>query len=222
MNIRVLILADHPMIRLGVRAALTAVPDVEVVGETSDGRDVVPWAQKLGPDLVLIDLSTTNGDSLDAVRRVRQHCPGVRVLALGAADPPVARRASEAGATDVLSKDISPVELANAVHAIRADDTGAPRSPGSALVTTPAHEHTAWWGLTEREWEVLVEIARGLSVREIAAQLYLSTSTVKSHVRAIYRQLGLRNRAQAVLFLMERYPRLVHGPLRSPAPDDGT
>jgi DNA-binding NarL/FixJ family response regulator len=218
MNIRVLILADHPMIRLGVRAALTAAPDVEVVGETSDGRDVVPWAQKVGPDLVLIDLSTTNGDSFDAVRRIRQHCPGVRVLALGAADPPVARRASEAGATGVLSKDISPVELANAVHAIRAGDTGAPRGPGSAPVTTLAGERTARWGLTEREWEVLVEIARGLSAREIAAKLYLSTSTVKSHVRAIYRQLGLRNRAQAVLFLVERCPRLVHGPLG----DDGT
>jgi DNA-binding NarL/FixJ family response regulator len=188
------------------------VPDVEVVGEASDGRDVVPWAQKLGPDLVLIDLSTTNDESLDAVRRIRQHCPGVRVLALGAADPPVARRASEAGAAGVLSKDISPLELANAVHAIRA---GAPRGPGSAPASTPVG------GLTEREWEVLVEIARGLSAREIAAKLYLSTSTVKSHVRAIYRQLGLRNRAQAVLFLVERYPRLVAGPVRSPDSDDG-
>ncbi len=222
MNIRLLILADHPLIRLGIRTALAAATDVEIVGEASEARDIVAWAQRLGPDLVLVDVSATNGDTLDAMRRIRQHCPGVQVLAVGAADPPVAQRAAEAGATRVLPKDISPTDLASAVHAARTDEPGvrdpAAVRPGSG---TRGGGSKTRWGLTEREWEVLVEIARGLSAREIANKLYLSTSTVKSHVRAIYRQLGLRNRAQAVLFLVERYPRLVHEARSSPDPDDG-
>ncbi|GEM_PF-322139 len=222
MNIRLLVLADHPMIRLGIRTALAAASDVEIVGEASEAKDVVAWAQRLGPDLVLVDVSATNGDSLDAMRRIRQNCPGVQVLAVGAADPPVAQRAAEAGATRVLPKDISPTDLASAVHAARTDEAGLEEStavrPGSGKRGGGSKTR---WGLTEREWEVLVEIARGLSAREIANKLYLSTSTVKSHVRAIYRQLGLRNRAQAVLFLVERYPRLVHEARSSPDPDDG-
>ena len=221
MTTRVLILADHPMIRLGIRAALGAAAEVDVIGEASDARDLAAWAQKLGPDLVLIDLSTPSGEGFEAVRRLRQSCPEVQVLALGATDQSAAQRAAEAGASRVLPKDVSPVDLANAVHAVRVDDLGASPPTDPAPAGRRPDEPRARWGLTAREWEVLVEIARGPSAKEIAGKLYLSTSTVKSHVRAIYRQLGLRNRAQAVLFLMERYPRLVHNSLPSPDPDDG-
>jgi DNA-binding NarL/FixJ family response regulator len=198
--IRVLIADDHPVVRQGLRTFLGVQEDIEVVGEASDGAEVVSRAEALTPDVILLDLKMPDVDGLTALRELRNRGVASRVLVLTSAGErtrvlPVVR----AGASGFLYKDVDPHAL---VQAIRAVHDGhvlfAPDAADAMLAPDQGDKGTA--ALTEREGEVLAQIARGRSNREIARALVVSEKTVKTHVSNILMKLGLQDRTQAALY----------------------
>jgi DNA-binding NarL/FixJ family response regulator len=198
--IRVLIADDHPVVRQGLRTFLGVQEDIEVVGEAADGAEVVSQAQSLEPDVILLDLKMPGVDGLSALRDLRERGLSARVLVLTSAGErarvlPVVR----AGAAGYLYKDVDPQAL---VQAIRAVHDGhvlfAAEAAEAMLAPGPGDRGTVT--LTGREGEVLVQIARGRSNREIARTLVVSEKTIKTHVSNILMKLGLQDRTQAALY----------------------
>ena len=198
--IRVLIADDHPVVRQGLRTFLGVQEDIDVVGEASDGAEVVSRAEALTPDVILLDLNMPGVDGLTALRELRERGVSARVLVLTSVGErarvlPVVR----AGAAGYLYKDVDPHAL---VQAIRAVHDGhvlfAPEAADAMLAADQGEKGTT--PLTEREREVLVQIARGRSNREIARALVVSEKTVKTHVSNILMKLGLQDRTQAALY----------------------
>lgn len=222
MAIRVLLVDDHLVTRLGLHAILRDAQGIEIAGEAENGREAVARALELSPHVVLMDLKMPAGNGIEATRAIKQQCPDIQVLILSIyADQDLFRRAAAAGAAGYILKDISPVNLISAIRAVHQGkaiiNPGLARQLLDDMAGRGAASESARrrpYGLTEREIEVLVEVTRGLSDKEIAAKLFLSESTVKSHLRAVYRRLSLRNRAQAAAFVMEK--NLLPVPLDAP------
>ncbi|MBG6092450.1 response regulator transcription factor [Actinomadura viridis] len=202
--IRVLIADDHPVVRQGLRTFLGIQDDIEVVGEAGDGLAAVSLAESLKPDIVLMDLKMPGADGLAALTELRARGVDARVLVLTS----VTERghvlpAVQAGAAGYLYKDVDPRAL---VQAIRAVHDGhvlfAPDAAEAMLRTGPAGagDDRGPAALTEREREVLVQIARGRSNREIARTLVVSEKTVKTHVSNLLMKLGVQDRTQAALY----------------------
>jgi DNA-binding NarL/FixJ family response regulator len=198
--IRVLIADDHPVVRQGLRTFLGVQEDIEVVGEAADGAEVVSQAESLQPDVILLDLKMPGVDGLSALRDLRERGLAARVLVLTSAGErarvlPVVR----AGAAGYLYKDVDPHAL---VQAIRAVHDGhmlfAAEAAEAMLASGPGDRGTVT--LTEREREVLMQIARGRSNREIARALVVSEKTIKTHVSNVLMKLGLQDRTQAALY----------------------
>ncbi|MFI7063216.1 response regulator [Kribbella sp. NPDC050124] len=210
MAIRVLVVDDQEMVRAGFTALLNAQPDLEVVGQAGDGAEAVGLAAELQPDVILMDVRMPGMDGLAATRRILtadadQH-PRVIMLTTFDLDDYV-YAALRAGASGFLLKHSTPDELANAVRVVAAGDALLAPSVTRRLVEdfarvqpvvpiTPVH-------LTPRETDVLRQVARGLSNRQIAAELVLAEQTVKTHVSNILTKLDLRDRAQAVVYAYE-------------------
>jgi DNA-binding NarL/FixJ family response regulator len=220
--IRVLIADDQAMVREGLSVLLNAQPDIEVAGQAADGREAVRKAAELQPDVVLMDVRMPVLNGLEATRLLvggsaagaASRTPGVavpKVLVLTTFDlDEYVYQALRAGASGFLLKDASARQLAEAVRVVAAGDAllapsvtrrligefarlGGPRGPSRARIED----------LTERETEVLALVARGLSNAEIAVQLVVAEQTVKTHVSRTLTKLGLRDRAQAVVFAYE-------------------
>ncbi|MBW8482936.1 response regulator transcription factor [Actinomadura sp. PM05-2] len=200
---RVLIADDHPIVRQGLRTFLGVQPGVEVVGEAADGASAVTLAETLEPDIVLLDLNMPGAGGLDALAELRARGVPARVLVLtsvtgrGHVLPAV-----QAGAAGYLYKDVDPKAL---VRAIRSVHDGhvlfAPDAAEAMLAPAPvADDDRGAAALTEREREVLVQIARGRSNREIARALTVSEKTVKTHVSNLLMKLGVQDRTQAALY----------------------
>jgi DNA-binding NarL/FixJ family response regulator len=198
--IRVLIADDHPVVRQGLRTFLGVQADIEVVGEAEDGAEAVSRAETLRPDVILLDLKMPGVDGLTALRELRDRGIVSRVIVLTSVAErehvlPVVR----AGASGYLYKDVDPHAL---VQAIRAVNDGhmlfAPEAAEAMLAPTRADPGAGT--LTEREREVLVQIAHGRSNREIARALVVSEKTVKTHVSNILLKLGVQDRTQAALY----------------------
>ncbi len=212
MAIRVLLVDDQILTRIGLRAIIEDARDIEIVGEAEDGREAVTRALELRPDVVLMDLKMPGGDGIEATRAIRQRHPETQILVLSVyGDRDLFRKAAAAGAAGYVLKDISPANLTNAIRSVHHGkaiiNPGIARQlledmAGNGLAVDTARRRPH--GLTDREIEVLIEVTRGLSDKEIGSKLFLSESTVKSHLRAIYRRLGLRNRAQAAAFVIEK------------------
>jgi DNA-binding NarL/FixJ family response regulator len=209
---RVLLADDQALLRGGLRMILDAQPDIEVVGEASDGREAVEAARRLGPDLVLMDIQMPVMDGLEATRRIlagREPHPRVVVLTTFDLDEYV-YEAIRAGACGFLLKSAPPDQLAAGVRAAMAGDAllapEVTRRLLDAFVRRPPPGAGAPPGLeqlTDRERQVLALIARGRSNREIAAELFLGEATVKTHVNRILSKLGARDRVQAVVAAYE-------------------
>jgi DNA-binding NarL/FixJ family response regulator len=195
--IRLLIVDDHPVVRGGLRGMFTGDPDFEVVGEAGNGVEAVERAQALHADVVLMDLRMPVMGGVEAIQRLRGSAPAVRVLVLTTYDTDDdVLPAIEAGAIGYLLKDAPREELMRAVRAAFQGDAVLSPSVARRLigqVRQPAHE-----ALSERELDVLRLIAGGANNREAAAQLFISESTVKTHLLHIYEKLGVRDRAAAV------------------------
>ncbi|WCE02499.1 response regulator transcription factor (plasmid) [Streptomyces sp. HUAS 31] len=199
--VRLLLVDDHTVVRAGLRALLGGEPGFEVVGETGDASDGVRLAERLRPDVVLMDLRLPGGagpasDGVDATRRLLAAVPGTRVVMFtGYGSQSDVRRAVEAGATGYVLKAGPPAELLRAVRIAAAGGMGLAPEAAKHLVGHLMRPEPAFTG---REIEVVRLLAHGLSNRGIADALFLAEATVKSHLIRIYRKLGSSNRASTV------------------------
>ncbi|MFD7609527.1 response regulator [Streptomyces sp. NPDC059828] len=217
MTIRVIIVDDQAMVRAGFAALLSAQTDIDVVGEAPDGRVGVQVARSAHPDVVLMDVRMPELDGLAAARQILSPPPGVvhvpKVLMLTTFDvDDYVYEALRAGASGFLLKDAPPADLISAVRVVAAGEALLAPSVTRRLIADFAAQRPAprgdraalrLGGLTPRETEVLELIARGLSNLEIAGQLIVAEQTVKTHVGRVLSKLGLRDRAQAVIFAYE-------------------
>ncbi|MCX4514665.1 response regulator transcription factor [Streptomyces sp. NBC_01619] len=211
MTIRVLIVDDDPLVRAGLTFMLGGAEDIEIVGEGADGDEATDLTERLRPDVVLMDIRMPRVDGLTATERLRARpdAPEVVVLTTFHADEQVLR-ALRAGAAGFVLKDTPPTEI---VAAVRRVATGEPvLSPavtrqlmthvaGAAPDDRPGRARARLGTLAEREREVAVAVGRGHSNAEIAASLYMSVPTVKTHVSRILAKLGLNNRVQIALLV---------------------
>ena len=196
-DIRVLVVDDHPVVRQGLRSFLDVQPDITVVGEAADGAACVAAAEELRPDVVLLDLRMPDADGLAALRGLREHENPARVLVITSfTDPAAVAPAVRAGAAGYVYKDIDPPALAAAIRAVHAGHVLLHPDVAGLLAAGDGPRAAA---LTAREREVLIEIGRGRSNREIARALALSEKTVKAHVSAVLAKLGVPDRTQAAL-----------------------
>ncbi|GGS68511.1 DNA-binding response regulator [Planobispora rosea] len=200
--IRLLIADDHPVVRDGIRGMFTGDPDFEVLGEASDGARAVELARALNPDVILMDLRMPGTDGVAAIKELARLGSAARVLVLTTYDTDRdVLPAIEAGATGYLLKDTGRDELLRAVRtAARGEAVLSPSVATRLLgqVRTPADP------LSARELEILHLIADGATNREVAARLFISEATVKSHVLHIYTKLGVNDRAAAVATAFRR------------------
>ena len=204
---------DQVLLRTGFRMVLDAQPDVQVVAEAGDGIEALEVLRSVAVDVVLMDVRMPRLDGVEATRRIRAAADPPKVLILTTFDlDEYAFSGLKAGASGFMLKDVPPGELLSAIRSVHSGDAVvapsttrrlldrfAPMLPGSA--PDPRSQHLE--RLTEREREVMVLVAQGLSNGEIAARLVLSEATVKTHVGRILTKLGLRDRVQVVVFAYE-------------------
>ena len=215
MSISVLLADDQPLLRRGFRMILETEEDLTVVAEAGHGGEAVELARQHHPDVVLMDIRMPGTDGIEATRQIAAAGDQVRVLVLTTFDlDEYAFGALRAGASGFLLKDVRPAELVAAIRTVAAGDAViAPRVTRRLLeeyaqvLPLPSDQRTQRFPqlatLTEREREVLVAVGRGLSNTEIAATLFVSEATVKSHVGRILAKLGLRDRVQVVVLAYE-------------------
>ncbi|KOX02849.1 LuxR family transcriptional regulator [Micromonospora sp. NRRL B-16802] len=210
--VRVLLADDQPLLRTGFRMVLGAEHDLDVVAEAGDGVEAVELSRRLLPDVVLMDVRMPRMDGIAATRAIVDTRLPVRVLVLTTFDlDEYVVGAVRAGASGFLSKDVPAEELIAAIRTVAGGDAVvAPRilrrllERFADLLPDPtATPSSALSALTEREREVLVQVARGLSNAEIAAALSVSETTIKTHVGHVLTKLGLRDRVQAVVLAYE-------------------
>jgi DNA-binding NarL/FixJ family response regulator len=209
--IRVLLVDDDDLMRAGLKAVLSSDGGVEVVGEAGNGRAAVERARALRPDLVLMDVRMPDLDGIAATREVLSTSPEVKVVILTTFEQDdYIFGALHAGASGFLLKRTGPEELLAAIHTVAAGDSLLSPSVTRTVIDRMAHQPTPEIGsgrrieeLTPREREVLELLARGLSNGEIATDLVIEESTVKTHVKRILMKLRLRDRIQAVIFAYE-------------------
>lgn len=203
MTVRVLIAEDHAVVRQGLRAFLGLDGDIEVVGETTNGREAVRLSRELGPDVVLMDLLLPVMDGIAATAEIRREQPDVEVLALtGALDDSMVVGAVKAGAIGFLLKDTESSDLRRAVKAA-ADGQVQVSSAAMARLMGQVKTPGAPCHLTDRETDVLVMMARGKANKEIARELRLGQQTVKTHVSNILNKLGAHSRTQAAVYAVQ-------------------
>ena len=213
MSVRVLLVDDQALIRAGFRMILSAEEDIEVVGECGDGTQAVDSVKRLKPDVVLMDIRMPQMDGIEATRRIAQADgdPPVRVLMLTTFDlDEYVYDALQAGASGFLLKDVPADQLVNGIRVVAAGEALLAPSITKRLIeefskgrrakkdAPPALDE-----LTPRELEVLKLIARGMSNSEIAQELVVSETTVKTHVARVLMKLGVRDRVQAVVLAYE-------------------
>jgi DNA-binding NarL/FixJ family response regulator len=205
--ISVLLADDQALVRTGFNLILSAEADLDVVGEAADGREAVELAVSKRPDVVLMDIRMPELDGIEATRRLTVEAPGTRVLMLTTFDlDEYVVDAFRAGASGFLLKTAPRDQLVAAVRTVNAGEALlAPVSTRKLIeqFAQPVPESAALATLTARERDVLVLLARGLSNPEIAAELVVEPSTVKSHVASLLSKLSLRDRVQAVVFAYE-------------------
>jgi len=206
--IRVLLADPHALFRRGVRLVLEDEADIEVVGEAGDGLDAVERIVELTPDLVLMDVGMPGVSGIEATRRVRAAVPSVKVAILTVSEQDEDLFAAvRAGATGYLLKEVSIEELPEAVRAVARGHSLISPSMASRLLTEfnvlsrrVEEQRGNVPRLSDRELEVLRLVARGLSNRDIAAELVIAENTVKNHVRNILEKLQLRSRMEAAMY----------------------
>jgi NarL family two-component system response regulator LiaR len=206
-SIRVLICDDHEVVRQGLRTFLELQDDLEVVGEARDGEEAVAQAQKLHPDVALMDIVMPKLDGVEAITRISAASPGTRCIVLTSfGDDDKVFPAIRAGAAGYLMKDVTPKDLAKAIRMARDGEPLLHPDVARRLMDELSRdpEREAMGRLTDRELDVLRLIAHGRSNKEIARDLVLSEKTVKTHVSNILQKLHLADRTQAALYAVRQ------------------
>ena len=206
-DIRVLIVEDHPVVLMGLRALISSEAGLVVAGEATDGADAVRKALDLKPDVILMDLLMPGKDGIEATGDVRRANPDARVLILTSfAESDKIISAVRAGALGYVLKDALPQEIIDAIRDVHAGRVYFHKAIARQLFRNPdqwlEREQTPLHSLTEREIEVLRLVAQGLNNEEIAEKLVISRSTVGVHVGRILEKLGVANRTQAALYAL--------------------
>ncbi len=198
--ISVLIVDDHPVVRRGLRVLLEVQDGIEVAGEAGDGATALALAAERSPDVILLDLKLPGLDGITVLGELKARGSAARVLVLtSATEPASARAAVSSGAAGVLYKDVDPDALVRAIRSVHDGHLLLASEAAGTLVHPAGHARGGIDALTRREREVLAELARGRSNREIARALRVSEKTVKAHVSAVLAKLGVQDRTQAAL-----------------------
>lgn len=205
--IRVLIVDDHHVVRRGLLFFLKTQKDIEVVGEAKNGREAIEFAEKLKPDIILMDLVMPEIDGIQATKRIKTKYPKIEVLMLTSfSDRDHVLPAMEAGAAGYQLKDIEPDELVQSIRQIMRGENILHPVVTSSLEQEREEEENAPHRqnpLTPRELDVLAELTKGKSNREIAASLFVTEKTVKTHISNIFAKLSLQDRTQAALYAVK-------------------
>ena len=203
-RIRILIADDHTVVRHGLRALIATEPDLELVGEAADGVEAVEQTARLQPDVILMDMAMPRKTGLEAIYDIKRDDPQARILVLTSfAEDEQVFPAIKAGATGYLLKDTAPRELLQAIRDVYRGEVSLHPTIARKLVgelKRPPDLPLAEEQLTEREVQVLALVARGLSNKEIADQLFIGERTVRTHISNILGKLHLANRTQAALY----------------------
>jgi DNA-binding NarL/FixJ family response regulator len=211
-TIRVLLCDDQALVRSGFRLILESREDIEVVGEAEDGREAIELSREADPDVILMDVRMPNVDGVEATRRLVAGGSSARILILTTFDlDEYVYEAIRAGASGFLLKDVQPAQLVDAIRVIAGGEALLAPSVTRRLLDRFAHALPGaeekpppeLASLTERELEILKLLAGGLSNAELAERLFLSETTVKSHISSVLRKLHLRDRVQAVVLAYE-------------------
>jgi DNA-binding NarL/FixJ family response regulator len=209
-TIRVILVDDHAMVREGLRLLLGSPPDIAVVGEAEGGRGAVALAQRVVPDIVVLDLDMPEGDGMAALRELRATLPQIRVLVLTVhAEHERLLPLLDAGARGYLTKEAASSELVEAIRVVAAGEIyvrpSAARLLAAAIVPQRAHKSARgrFEMLSDREQTVLRLVARGYSGAEIARQLGISTKTIDAYKHRVQEKLGLRHRTDYVQFAID-------------------
>ncbi len=207
--IRVLVVDDHALFRRGLQMVLEQEPDIEVVGEASDGSEAVQVAADTLPDIVLMDVRMPKRSGIEACGAIHETVPSAKIIMLTISDEEAdLYDAIKAGAMGYLLKEISIEEVAAAIRAVHGGQSLISPSMASKLLTefasmikrTDDKQQVPTPRLTDREMEVLKLVAKGLNNRDIAKQLFISENTVKNHIRNILEKLQLHSRMEAVVY----------------------
>ena len=204
--VRVLVVDDHAMVRIGLKHCLASYGDIVVVGEAGNGREAVRQAEACQPDVVLMDLVMPELNGTEAIRQIKAHWPGIKVLALTSfIEEQYITAALEAGAEGYVLKDVEPPDLVAAIRKAHRGEVPLDAQAARVIVnswrsTAAGPGHPAASPLTDREVEVLRLAAEGKSNRDIAAALVISEKTVKAHISSILAKLGVQNRVQAIRY----------------------
>ena len=210
-TIRLMIVDDHEVVRLGMRAAFELEPDIKVVGEASNGAEALAKMPVLAPQLILMDVRMEKMGGIEACREIKSHYPAVHVLMITSYSDDDAIFASLlAGASGYLLKNVSRTELLRSIRLVASgqsllDPTLAKQASGRMhnMATNGLQAQPPGDELTEREREVLALIARGHTNKQIAETLYVSEKTARNHVSHILEKLGLSRRSEAAAFAVE-------------------
>ncbi len=207
--IRVLVVDDHALFRRGLQMVLEQEPDIEVVGEASDGAEAVQSAVDSLPDIVLMDVRMPKRGGIDACTAIHETVPSAKIIMLTISDEEAdLYDAIKAGAMGYLLKEISIEEVASAIRAVHGGQSLISPSMASKLLNefasmikrTDDRQQVPTPRLTDREMEVLKLVAKGLNNRDIAKELFISENTVKNHIRNILEKLQLHSRMEAVVY----------------------
>jgi NarL family two-component system response regulator LiaR len=206
--IRVLVVDDHGIVRRGIRALLGEIEDIEVVGEASNGLQAVEQADRLRPDVILMDLIMPEMDGIEAMRRISIRQPKVRLLVMTSySGDDMLFPAIKAGALGFLLKDTRPQELVRSIRQVHRGEPSLHPSIAHKLLQEVSQSRPPKptpEPLTARELEVLGLVARGMDNRQIAEQLFIAEVTVRSHISHILDKLHLANRVQATLYALRK------------------
>ncbi|WP_221871561.1 response regulator [Mesobacillus maritimus] len=208
MGIRVLIADDHHVVRRGLVFFLRTQGDITIIGEAGNGKEAVEIARSLNPDIILMDLSMPEMDGIEATKIIKTEKPDIKILILTSfSDQDHVLPALEAGASGYQLKDIQPDELVNCIKKVMNGENQLHPKATSHLLSNLAkkdkQDRSQLDELTRRELEVLKEIAKGKSNKEIASALFITEKTVKTHVSNLLSKLELADRTQAALFAVK-------------------